>query len=132
MSVNYQTLVNEALNMLTNDENLFIEVVDELDNYDGFADGFRAYPMSMLNDYYYGVPAIQLLDDMTNDFSVDDSYFYFSFYGLESCSDVFDLYSSRTSANEVFDNAIDQWCHLCISDAAFNELMESIINFHEA
>ena len=43
MARTYEELVENAIEMLDQDADLFCEMVDELDSWNGFADGFRVF-----------------------------------------------------------------------------------------
>lgn len=104
----YDELVNDALEILADDE-IFADCVEALDGENGFADGYRCVPMSEIDDFYYGVPASKLLNDMTKDFNIRDDFFYYSIYGLESTDDRIALYKDNTNKGEVFDNLLQEY-----------------------
>ena len=126
-NVDFGDKVKKALDMLKADDDLFTEMVDELDSWDGFADGFRAWEMCCLDDFYCGVKATKLLEDLTSDFNISDDYFYFTIYGLESTNDKADLYRTHTDAGEVYDNIIKDYEHLNFYNADFAELIGEIV-----
>lgn len=115
-----------AVEMVEEDEDLFAELVEELDSWNGFADGYRAYYMDELNEFYCGRSATDLLDDMTEDFNKKDEFFFFSIWGLESTDDKVELYHDHTTEEEVVDNVIDCFGSLWISNAEFEEIVEAI------
>ena len=127
----YSELVAKAIEMISSDDDLMIELVDELDAWNGYADGFRAYDMCELDDFYSGVSATKLLEDLTADFNKYDEWFYFSIYGLESTNDKADLYRANTDAEEIFDNVLENMNHLNIYDNDFRGIMEEIANYNE-
>ena len=130
----YSEMIQRATEELKNNDDLFTGCVDELDSWDGFADGFRAWDMSEIDEFYCGCKASKLLDDMTGDFNKYDNYFYFSIYGLESTDDKVDLYRSNVDEGELLDNLIDKYNHLDINwiDSDFDELLDEIVNYEEA
>lgn len=127
----YNKLVERAIEMIRTNDDLMIELVDELDACNGYADGFRAYDMCELDDFYSGVSAAKLLEDLTADFNKYDEWFYFSIYGLESTDDKADLYRANTDAGEIFDNVLENLNHLNIYNYDFREIMEEISNYNE-
>lgn len=129
--MDYAALVKAAIDQLEADDDLFISMVNELDSWNGFADGFRAFPMDEINDFYYDVPATQLINDLTNDFNINDDYFYYSIWGLESTGDVAGLYRDHADAGEVFDNIIENYNHLYFGNENFESLIDAIVNFEE-
>jgi hypothetical protein len=133
MTRKYDEMIQAAIEELKNNDDLFIGCVDELDNWNGFADGFRAYDMSEIDEFYCDCKASKLLEDMTGDFNKYDNYFYFSIYGLESTDDKVDLYRSNVDEGELLDNLIDKYNHLDINwiDSDFDELLDEIVNYEE-
>ena len=127
----YEELVNEAIEMIANDDDLLVDLVNELDSWDGFADTFRAYPMDEIDDICYGMKPSELIDKMTSDFCSTDDYFYFSIYGLESCDDVAELYRDNTTDEEVFDRVLENKHHLYFYNSDFEELLDEIDNYDE-
>lgn len=128
-----EELKNEALNILKTDDSIFVDCVNELDNWNGFADGFRCYDMTEIDDFYCDCEATKLLNDMTRDFNIQDNYFYFSIYGLESCDDVAELYHDKVWESELLDNLIDNYSRVDINyiDSELDALIESIVDYTE-
>lgn len=125
-----EELREQAIEMLENDDELFVRCVEELDNYSGFADGFRCYPMDEIDDYFYGVSIGDFLDKITDDFNHRDNYFVDTIYGLESTDYPEDVYRDNTSEDEVLDELIDEFPNVnvrWISDD-FQDLLEQIVN----
>lgn len=127
----YDDLVKEAIEMIEDDDELYCELVEELDNWNGYADGFRCYEMCELDDYFCDCKVSEFLEKITDDFRLQDDYFYFSIYGLESCDDKAELYRDNTTAEEVFDNVLDNSSHLYFYNTDFAELLEMIENYEE-
>lgn len=127
----YDELIKSAIEMIDNDDELFCDLVNELDGYKGFADGFRCWDMSELDNYYYGSKASQLINDLTSDFNINDSYFYFSIYGLESTDDMITLYRDNVNSGELLDNVINNYNRITIYCSDFDELMNEIIYYEE-
>ena len=126
----YEEMVQEAIEMLENDDDLFCDMVEELDRTICFADGYRCIEMFELDSWYFGCKATALINDLTEDFNINDDYFFFSIDGLESTDDKVDLYRSKTSSSEVFDNLLEHWDDIdFINDDEFNELMTNIKEF---
>lgn len=131
MKKSYEELENEAIEMIEENDDLLIELVDELDSYMGYADGFRAFEMCELDEQYYDCPASKIIEDLTEDFNINDNYFYFSIYGLESCDDKAELYRDNTTAEEILRNVLDYSGRINIYDSDFEELIEQIENYDE-
>lgn len=126
-----EELRQAAIEMLEEDDALFCECVEELDSWNGFADGYRCYDMSELEDLFYGVSIGEFLDRITDCFNHRETYFYETIYGLESTDFKEDVYRDNTDEEEVLDNVIDYYNHLSISDSDFTDLVEEIINYEE-
>jgi len=128
-----EELKNEALEILKNNDDIFVECVNELDSWNGFADGFRCYDMSELDDFYCDCKVSKLLRDITSNFNLHDDYFYFSAYGLESCNDVTELYHDNVWESELLDKLIDNYNNLDINyiDPGFDWLLETIVDYEE-
>ena len=128
----YNAIINKLIEMLKNDDDLFIECVEELDNWNGYADGYRAWEMGLLDEFYHDRKASDLLNDMTADFCKNDAFFYFSIWGLESCSDKAELYRDNTDEGELLDNIIDNINHLNITNSEFVEMLEEVDEMRNA
>lgn len=123
----YDELIKKALEELKNDDDLFVDMIDELDGWNGYADGFRAWDMSEIDDFYCDCKASKLLEDLTGDFNKCDNYFYFSIYGLESTDDKAELYRENVDEGELLDNILDNACHLDFwGHKDFEELLDEI------
>ena len=131
MKKTLEDLRNEAIDMLENDDKLFCNMVDELDSYNGYADGYCCKDMGELNDYYCDCKASKIIEDLTEDFCINDDYFYFSIYGLESTDDKAGLYRDNTTTEEVLNAIIDYYPRLYFWDSEFKDLIEEIDNFDE-
>ena len=124
--LNYSELMDAALDMLQDDD-LYIDMVNELDSWNGYADDFRCYYMEELDDLFYGLKPTELLEKITSDFSVYDDYFYCSIWGIESTNDPAAVYRDHTDAGEVLDNIIDNYNNIYINDGDFDDLISEII-----
>lgn len=129
----YDELIRDALGMLKGNGSLFVDCVNEVDAYNGLADGFRAYPMDELDEMCYGMTASDLIAKLTEDFHKNDEYFYFSIYGLESTDDIEDLYRDNVDEGQLLDEIIDNYSSLNIAwiDSDFDEIIERIVNYSE-
>lgn len=124
----YGDKVQEIIDLFENNDEIFIELVEELDNWNGFADGFRAYEMCELDELFSGCTVSQFLDKLGRDFNHNDDYFVDTIYGLESFNgSKADHYHDNVSAGELFDNVSEQFSNIYIPDevkALFDELEE--------
>ena len=121
-----EALRNKAEELIEEDDELFCHLVEELDNYNGFADGYRCFDMYELDDFYYNTPASKLLEDLTEDFHKGDEWFYFSIWGLESTNDRTGLYKDHTDAEEVLDNILNNLHGVYIDCEELEELLEAL------
>lgn len=118
--------VREAIaEVLENDTDTFVNVCEELDNWNGFLGDARCYDMYEIDDFF-DKPS-DLLDKMGN-FSCDDEYFYFSLGYVATSSDKYDVYSDEVSVDDVIDAIEDCYNHIYISDTTLNELCEILFN----
>ena len=130
MERTYDELINDAISMLDNDPDLFCNMVDELDSWNGFADGFRVFDMYMLDELYHGCPVSKLLNDINgNHFDLSDEYFVDTIWGLKSIADKFEEYYDNVDTGDLLDNIIDNYAHLDLSGTTFGELLDEIVNF---
>lgn len=127
----YAAMMTEALEALKNDNDLFVDMVNELDSWDGFADGFRGYYMEDLDELFSGCKPLELLDKLGRDFDSRDTFFIDTIWGLESCNDLAAHYRANVDEGELLDNIIEKANHLYFSDSDFEELIENIINYDE-
>lgn len=127
---NYSELINKATQELKDNNDLFVKCVDELDSWNGYADGFRAYDMSELDDLHYGISLHDFLDRITSDFNIRDNYFYYSIYGLESCDYKDELYRDNVDEGELLDALIENYSNIDLEwiDSEFNELISEIVD----
>lgn len=126
----YEELINKALELLADDDT-FVEAVNELDSWNGFADGYRAYDMSELDELTCGMTVSKFLEQLTGDFNINDNYFFWSIYGIESCDDIADLYRSNTSAGEVLDSLIENYTNVCFWNKELEEVVTEIAEYDE-
>ena len=93
----------ELIELLENDEVVLCDAVHACNQYNGSFDEEVCYPMEMLDEMLYGLTPLEILNKVTDDFSTNDEYFYFTIYGVESCDE--EDYSHLTT--EVADVIID-------------------------
>ena len=127
----YAELVEKAIEELKDNDDLFVEMVNELDGWSGFADGFRAYPMYELDDLFSGCTVREFLNKLGRDFDHNDEYMVDTIYGLESTNDIVGLYRDNVAEGELLDNIINYANHIWFSDHDFEELVNSIVDYDE-
>ncbi|MBR6859826.1 MAG: hypothetical protein IKM73_00705 [Acidaminococcaceae bacterium] len=126
---NLETLKAEALEMLVNDDDLFCSMIDELDSWNGYADGFRCYPMDEIDELFCDCKVSEFLDKLAAGFCHNDEYFVDSIYGIDSTSDRASLYRSNVSEESLLDDIIEKYNHLYFYDSDFEELISDIVNY---
>lgn len=129
----YEELIEKAIEELKDNDDLFVDCVNELDSWNGFADGFRGYPMYELNDLFYGVSVGDFLDKLASGFNHNDEYFIDTIYGLDSCNDLAEHYRDNVDEGELVDRLIEEYNNIDLNwiDSDFDELIESIVNYDE-
>lgn len=129
MKKTIEELKNDALEMLKDNEELFVELVNELDAWNGFADGYRAYPMYELDELFGDTKLTRFLENLAPDFNFKDEYFTDTIYGISSTDNIYDWYISKTSEEEVLENVIDNYDDLYINNDEFKKVIEEIVNY---
>ena len=126
----YSELVKKALELLQDDE-IFVEAVDELDSWNGFADGYRVFSMDELDELYYDCKATKLLNDICwGEFDLRDNYFADTIYGLVSLDDKAAYYRDHTTPEEVFDELKENYYHLSLN-SDLEEIFDELDNYSE-
>lgn len=127
----YNEMMEKALEMLNSDDELYVDMVNELDGWNGFADGFRAFPMYEIDDLFCDTKVSDFLDMLGRDFNHNDTYFIDTIYGLESCNDIAAHYRDNADPGDVLDNVIENANNLWFSDSDFENLINNIVNYTE-
>lgn len=118
--------VREAIaEVLDDDTDVFVDVCEELDNWNGFLGDARYYDMSEIDDFFDKTS--DFLDKM-GDFDSNDEYFYFDLGYVTTASDKYDIYSDEVSVDDVIDAIEDCYNHIDITDTTLNELCEILFN----
>ena len=84
--------INEKLHkFFKNNLDEFVSAIEELDSYNGYLDNNRLYEMKMLDEFYQGQSATEILrrafyghderDGEKSEFNPNRKYFYFNGYG---------------------------------------------------
>lgn len=123
-----EEMMNEALEMLKSDDDLFCAMVDEVDTWSDIADGFRCYEMCEIDNIFCEMKISDFLDEL-DEFNHKDDYFYGSIYGIESTNDKAGLYRDNVDEDDLLDEIIDKKNHLYFDDSDFEELIDNIINY---
>ena len=131
MKKTYDELKNEAIEMLEEDDNLFCDMVEEIDSWNGFADGFRCYPMDEIDEIFSGVSIGDFLDKLAGDFNHRQNYFVDTIYGLESADYKEEVYRDNTSSEEVLEEVLEYSGRIYIGNSEFKELVEALVDYEE-
>lgn len=127
----YIEMMEKALEMLNSDDELYVDMVNELDGWNGFADGFRAFPMYELDDLFGDCKVSEFLDKLASGFNHNDDYIVDTIWGLDSTNDIATLYRDNTDIGDVLDNVIENANNLWFSDSDFENLINNIVNYTE-
>lgn len=124
----YAGLMTKALDTLKNDGEIFVDMVNELDSWNGYADGFRAFPMHEIDDIFCDTKVSDFLDKLAPGFCHTDDYFIDSIYGIDSTCDIESHYRDNVDEGELLDEIIENENHLYYSDPDFEELIQAIVS----
>ena len=127
----YKEMMEKALEVLKYDDELFVEMVNELDSLNGFADGFRAWSMDDIDELFCDMKISKFLSILAPGFNMNDNYMVDTIYGLDSTNDIADLYRAHVDEDELLDNIIDNRDNLYFYNDDFEELIDQIISYNE-
>ena len=127
----YKELIKKAMDEFENNDELFVDMVNELDGWNGFADGYRAFPMYELDELFYDCKVSEFLDKLAPSFNLHDEYMIDSIYGLDSTNDIVAHYRANVWESELLDAIIDNANHIYFNDSDFEELINNIVNYEE-
>lgn len=107
-----QEIIEKIIEFFEGNEDLFNDCIEELDGWNGYLGDNRYYEMDLLNEFYHGSDALEILerayygrDDETwhtdahgdkiyGDFNPNRNYFYYNGYG-NLCSANYKDYSAQ-------------------------------------
>ena len=118
----WDELYDETVQYLKDDESLHTEVLITLDSWYGYLNDDRWYSMSEFDDVMYGCSPMEVAEKITSDFNINDEYFRFTIYGLESSDDIdySDYNESDTLDSLIANPKVDAW------DNALNTAVEAL------
>lgn len=119
----------EAKEILIERDELFIEMIHQLDSWNGFADNFRCYPMDELDEICYGMKFSEFLEKVIgNHFDFSDDYFCLNDDGIFSVEDIAEFYHDNVSESELLENIISEYENLWfpVDDEDFYDLIVKI------
>lgn len=120
----YEDLYNECLDMLENNDDIFIECIKVLDGINGILEGKRVYEMDEIDDYFYGCKASTILKNIDDDFDINDNYFYEDDNKIYSIDSNIDFYRDILSSQELLDFLIEEYIEVCWNKYRFMEDFE--------
>lgn len=123
---NIKELREEAITMLNNDDDLFIDMVNEMDYWNGYAEGFRGYHMYELDELFCDMKVSDFLDEITSDFCKDDEYFIDTVYGIDSTDDLAEHYHDNVHTNDLLDELIEHYYDINIYDNDFDDIVKQL------
>lgn len=131
--MNTRAEIIEMITQLLEDDEIFVNAIDELDAWNGYADGFRAYPMDELDELFYDIKLTDFLNMITKRFDPNDDYFVDTIYGLDSTSNKADVYRDNVEIDELIDNLIGNYSNINLVwiDNDLNDLIEQYIEIGE-
>lgn len=127
----YNELIAEALQMLDNDDELLTDMVNELDSWNGYADGFRGFPMYELDELFGDCKVSEFLDKLADGFNHNANYFIDTIWGIDSVDDLADHYRDNVDTEDLLANIINYANHLYFYNDEFEELINAIIDYDE-
>ena len=110
MKITYDELKDKARQILEDNDELFNNICEDLDSWDGFLDDDRLYPMCELDDLYGHMKPTEFAELINgNDFDTNDEYFYHDIYGLHSTDEI--NYKNVKTVDEVLYALEDNYMH---------------------
>ena len=138
-----EKVIEKIMNYLEENEEEFVELIEDLDSYNGYLNDRRCYPMDDLNEFYRETEPIDILyrtyyghddDNYTTDergerhygeFNPNREYFYYNGYGNLVSTDYKDY--SDFLDHWFIEKVIENYGNLTISDE-----LEELIDEYES
>lgn len=128
----YELMIQRAIDELQNEDELFVEMVDEMDSWNGYADRFKCYPMEELDELNCGMKLSEFLNQVSKDFKLSDDWFYYSDRGIESTDDRVRLYRDNVNESDLLDNILANANHISFfNHSEFEEYIYDIIDLKD-
>lgn len=113
----------ELLQWLDENEDVLSDILEQMDDWDGYLGEDRCWPMSMLDDVFYGASVFDILHGIDfSEFDEDDEYYYDSIWGIRSVDNRYDVYKDYITQG-LIDNIIDRRGRLRLDDE-FEEMLD--------
>ena len=114
----------DVVDYLFDNDDLFCNLLEQMDNWNGYLGDDRWYPMDELDEYLCGKSPSEILGMVDLSFDVRDDFFRVDGYGdLESCDNP--DYSYYLGAGFVSD-LLEVRNHMDIEDDELNEMLDSL------
>ena len=138
MTTSKKAIIETIRDYFYDNENEFIEAIEELDSYNGYLNDDRLYDMGSFSDLFCDRDAFEMFELgrlSGNDFNPSDDFFYFDVYGslisLESYErfNHYEAYLDTYFVESLIDN-----CHNCggyIYNSLSVEVQELIDKYEE-
>ena len=126
-----EELKAKALEELKNNDELFVYMVEELDAWNGYADGFRCYYMSEIDVLFCDCKVSEFLDKLASGFNLNDEFMVDTIYGLDSTNDRTAVYRENVWEAELLDNIIENAHGITFYNEEFENLINEIIEIEE-
>jgi len=78
----YEIIKNWMMNEASDDD--LIQIVNEVNSYNGNLEEYCCYGIEMLNEFYCDTKPTDLLQKLASDFDINTDYIKFTIYGVES------------------------------------------------
>lgn len=120
-------LISKLIEEKLDNDDIFEEVAIEMDDYEGYLNDSRCFPMCELDEILGEKKPSEVVEMLTSDFDSNDDYFYFSIYGLESTDDPVSIYRDEIDYSDMVD-----WLetyglrNINVNDDEFSELVEML------
>lgn len=122
----FEGLEARAQEILAEDDYTFADIIEELDSWNGFADGNRVESMYDLDELYGGMKLSDFLNILTSDFNTGADYFVHTIWGLESVDDREEYYRENFDVSDVYEAALDNFSRISFNDSDLEEILEKI------
>lgn len=123
MEKKYEAVMAWLMNVASDED--ILNLVDSVNTWSGDLESFRYYRMEDLNELFYGIKPLDLLDKLASDFDSTKEFFKDDVYGLESCDIVDAVSEIKDHADEVVEAVLNNWDALDIPTDLENYLEES-------
>lgn len=121
-----EELRNEMIELLEADDELFIEMVNEVNNWNGAFDEARAYSMDELDEILYGLSPTEVIEALGDDFNINNDFFYDTIWGLESTDYLEEHYRDEVDVNDLVYEIEENFRHLECTDSDFWAIAEEL------